>query len=75
MISATRRAAKVTLISALFSLTIGAALWVLYWVQGVQIDEDGVLREAFFLLGLGWIFTLGAVAMLLTSLFLYFWNR
>ena len=50
-------------------LVIGAALWAGYASQGSHVDADGVLREPFNLLALGWFFVLagGAVMVLATG--------
>ena len=51
---------------ALFSFAffgIGLMLWAGYVaLGGAQIDENGVLREPFPLLALGWFFVLAGVA-------------
>ncbi len=54
---------KLALIS-LVLLGLGLALWAGYTVQGSYVDEDGILREPFHLLALGWFFILtGGVAL------------
>ena len=55
---------KLTFIS-LVLLGVGLALWAGYAVQGSHVDEDGILREPFHLLALGWFFILtGGVALI-----------
>ncbi len=55
---------KLTFIS-LVLLGLGLALWAGYAVQGSHVDEDGILREPFHLLALGWLFVLtGGVALI-----------
>lgn len=54
---------KLTLV-ALALLTIGVVLWAGYAAQGSYVDEDGVLREPFPLLALGWIFVMAGGATL-----------
>ena len=55
---------KLTFIS-LVLLGLGLALWAGYAVQGSHVDEDGILREPFHLLALGWLFILtGGVALI-----------
>ena len=58
---------KLTLIS-LVLLGLGLALWAGYAVQGSHIDEDGILREPFHLLALGWLFVLSGVVALVGAL-------
>ena len=55
--------AKLTWLS-LALLAIGLALWAGYAAQGSYVDEDGVLREPFPLLALGWLFVLAGGATL-----------
>ena len=55
---------KLTLIS-LVLLGLGLALWAGYAAPGSYVDEDGILREPFHLLALGWLFVLtGGVALM-----------
>ena len=48
---------KLTRIS-LALLAIGLVMWVGYVAQGAFVDENGILKEAFPLLALGWLFIL-----------------
>ena len=54
---------KLTRIS-LALLTVGLVLWAGYAAQRSYVDENGVLREPFYLLALGWLFVLVGGAML-----------
>lgn len=46
-------------------LAIGVALWLGYASQGSYVDADGVLREPFHLLALGWFFVIAGGAGIL----------
>ena len=59
---------KLTFIS-LVLLGVGLALWAGYAVQGSHVDEDGILREPFHLLALGWLFVLTGGVALIAALF------
>ena len=65
---------KLILIS-LVLLVIGAALWAGYAFQGSSVDADGVLREPFHLLALGWFFVLAGGAMMVLATGVAAWNR
>jgi hypothetical protein len=54
---------KLTLLSVAL-LAIGLALWSAYAGQGAYVDSNGVLREPFALLALGWLFVLAGGATL-----------
>jgi hypothetical protein len=45
-------------------LAIGVALWLGYAFEGSYVDADGVLREPFYLLALGWFFVIASGAVL-----------
>ena len=49
---------------SLVLLLVGAALWAGYASQGSYVDVDGVLREPFHLLALGWFFVLAGGALM-----------
>ena len=57
-----------TLIS-LVLVGLGLAQWVGYAVQSSYVDGDGVLREPFHLLALGWLFALAGGVALVGALF------
>ena len=58
---------KLTLISFVL-LGLGLALWAGYAAQGSYVDENGILREPFHLLALGWLFVLSGGVTLLAAL-------
>ncbi|SDL60784.1 DUF3955 domain-containing protein [Aliiruegeria lutimaris] len=53
-----------SILISLVLLGIGAALWAGYASQGSYVDTDGVLREPFHLLALGWFFVLAGGAVM-----------
>ena len=65
------------IVISLVLLMIGGALWAGYASQGSYVDVDGVLREPFYLLALGWFFVLagGAVMVLGAGVAILNWNR
>ena len=60
---------------SLVLLVIGAALWAGYASQGSHVDADGVLREPFHLLALGWFFVLAGGAVMVLAAGVAVFNR
>ena len=65
---------KLTLLS-LALLAIGLVLWAGYAAQGSYVNEDGVLREPFPLLALGWLFVLAGGATLTGAIGIRIFNN
>ena len=54
---------------SLVLLATGVALWFGYAFQGSYVDADGVLREPFYLLALGWFFVIAGGAVMVLAIF------
>lgn len=50
-------------------------MWAGYAMQGSYIDSEGVLREPFYLLALGWFANIAGTLMFLIALFVFLWKR
>ncbi len=60
---------------SLLLMAAGLAMWVGYAMQGVHIDSEGVLREPFYLLALGWFANIAGVLLFIISMGVYLWKR
>ena len=60
---------------SLVLIAVGLAMWTGYAMQGSYIDSEGVLREPFYLLALGWFASIAGTLMFLIALFVFLWKR
>jgi len=60
---------------SLVLIAAGLAMWTVYGMQGSYVDSEGVLRESFYLLALGWLTNITGTLLFLLSLALFIWKR
>ena len=67
---------KTQLMKKLFMLSFalfaaGLAMWAGYSLQGAHVDSEGMLREPFYLLAMGWFVNFAGVSSLLAGFSLF----
>ncbi len=67
MFDAEKTEMSIVTLSALILVSAGLLAWAGYAVQGSYLDDENVLREAFYLLAIGWFAVIGGGVILLVS--------